>query len=181
MREINLIVIHCAATPNGKPFTVEDVDRWHAERGFKRDPKLVGYNQPDLMSIGYHYVIYVAGAAVIGRGLEEIGAHAAGHNANSIGVCLIGTDKFSLDQWTTLRKNVCATVATIARRRGIPNAPKYPIAPREALALAREMDVRICGHRDLPNVQKQCPGFDVAAWLAHGMEPLAGHVLETMQ
>jgi hypothetical protein len=178
MREIELIAIHCAATPNGKPFTVEDIDRWHAERGFRRDPKLIGYNQPALKSIGYHYVIYVAGATAMGRGLEEIGAHAAGHNAHSIGVCLIGTDKFSFDQWTTLRKNVCATVATLARRRGLPHAPKYPIAPREAVALAREMGVRIVGHRDLPNVHKECPGFSVADWLTGGMEPLAGHIIE---
>ncbi len=177
MRSINLIVIHCASTPNGKPFGVEDIDRWHAERGFKRDPQLIGYNQPNLKHIGYHYVIYTGGAVTIGRGIEEIGAHAAGHNANSIGVCLIGTDRFSLDQWASLRKNVCAAVATVARRRDLPRAPKYPIAPREAIALAREVDVRILGHRDLPDVKKTCPGFDVSAWLTNGMEPLPDHLL----
>lgn len=177
MRFVDLIVIHCAATPNGKPFTAEDIDRWHADRGFLRNPELIGYNQPALKSIGYHYVIYVSGAVSIGRGIEEPGAHAQGHNANSVGVCLIGTDKFTPAQWDGLRKNVCATVATIARRRDIPNAPKYPIAPREAVALAREMNVRILGHRDLPNVQKSCPGFNVSEWLAGGMAPLEDHIL----
>jgi hypothetical protein len=153
MRSVNLIVIHCAATPNGKPFTAEDIDRWHAERGFKRDPKLIGYNQPNLKSIGYHYVIYTGGAVTIGRGLEEIGAHAAGHNANSIGTCLIGTDKFTLAQWASLRANIRAS-----RKR-------YPGA-------------RVVGHRGLPNVSKSCPGFDVAAWLANGMEPSEEHVLD---
>ena len=37
---------------------------------------------------------------------------------------------------------------------------------------ARKNSLRIVGHRDLPNVRKSCPNFDVGAWLAGGMEAL---------
>lgn len=76
MRRINEIIIHCAATPEGKNFTVQDIDRWHRQRGFK--------------CIGYHFVIYRDGSIHKGRPLEQIGAHCTGHNANSIGICYIG-------------------------------------------------------------------------------------------
>lgn len=76
MRNINEIIVHCAATPEGKHFTVEDIDRWHKQRGWK--------------GIGYHYVIYLDGSIHKGRDIETIGAHCTGHNKNSIGVCYIG-------------------------------------------------------------------------------------------
>ncbi len=76
MRNINEIIIHCAATPEGKNFTVADIDRWHKKRGFR--------------CIGYHYVIYLDGSVHVGRPEEEIGAHCTNHNAHSIGVCYIG-------------------------------------------------------------------------------------------
>lgn len=190
MRTINLIVIHCSATANGGWITVEDIDAWHAARGFRRDPKLIGYNQPNLKSIGYHYVVYTAGAVTIGRGLEEVGAHVKGHNARSIGICMPGTDAFYREQWLALRDLVCSSIATIAKRRNLPDAPRYRPTPAEAVDLARRMGVTICGHRDLsPDLDgdgtvepqewlKTCPGFDVATWLSRGMQPLAGHIIE---
>lgn len=76
MRKINKIIIHCAATPEDKNFTVEDINRWHKERGF--------------IKIGYHYVIYIDGSIHKGRELEEVGAHCTGYNRDSIGICYIG-------------------------------------------------------------------------------------------
>ena len=76
MRKINEIIIHCAATPEGKDFTVQDIDRWHRQRGFAE--------------IGYHFVIYRDGSVHTGRELAKVGAHCTGHNANSIGICYIG-------------------------------------------------------------------------------------------
>jgi len=35
-RQINTIVIHCSATPNGRWTTAPDIDRWHDDRGFER-------------------------------------------------------------------------------------------------------------------------------------------------
>ena len=153
MRPIDLVLIHCAATPNGTPFTAADIDAWHRERGFQRTMEFRKRQNPALAAIGYHFVVYLNGACATGRHLDEVGAHAAGHNANSIGICLIGTDRFSRAQWEMLRANVWAMRA------------RYPGA-------------RVLGHRDLPGVKKSCPGFDVAAWLAGDGVPLAGHILD---
>ncbi len=76
MRKITKIIIHCSATPEGRDYTVADIDRWHRARGFK--------------GIGYHYVIYRDGSVHPGRAVEVIGAHCKGQNANSIGICYIG-------------------------------------------------------------------------------------------
>jgi N-acetylmuramoyl-L-alanine amidase len=76
MRKINEIIIHCAATPEGKDFTVEDIRKWHKARGF--------------VDIGYHYIIYRDGSVHPGRPLQQIGAHTTGHNSYSIGICYIG-------------------------------------------------------------------------------------------
>ena len=34
MRTIDKIIIHCAATPEGRPHSVEDIRRWHKAQGF---------------------------------------------------------------------------------------------------------------------------------------------------
>lgn len=75
-RPINRLIVHCAATPNGRPVTVADIDRWHRQRGYHR--------------IGYHFVIYVDGSVHEGRPIAEPGAHAYGFNADSIGICMVG-------------------------------------------------------------------------------------------
>lgn len=76
MRRVDMIIVHCSATPEGKDFTVKDIDRWHRERGFER--------------IGYHYVVYRDGSIHAGRPEEMVGAHCHGKNAHSIGICYIG-------------------------------------------------------------------------------------------
>ena len=53
MRKINQIIVHCSATPEGKDFTVQQIDAWHRQRGFR--------------CIGYHYVIYRDGSVHRGR------------------------------------------------------------------------------------------------------------------
>jgi len=148
-RKINEIIIHCAASPNGKSFTAEDVDHWHAERGFHRtNPSF----NPSFKSIGYHYVIEMDGTCRFGRHEDEIGAHCEGHNSRSIGVCMIGTDRFATAQWAMLKDEVAEL------------AKKYP-------------DARVIGHRDVYGVKKTCPGFDVASWLA-GTLDMAAHTIE---
>ena len=76
-RSINEIIVHCAATPEGKNFTVEQIRDWHVNgRGWK--------------DIGYHFVIYLDGSIHAGRPVEQVGAHCLNHNQHSIGVCYIG-------------------------------------------------------------------------------------------
>jgi len=148
--KITELIIHCAATPNGKWFDAVDIDAWHAKRKFTRNPALVGYNQPRLTHIGYHFIINLNGGVQTGRGLTETGAHARGHNGISIGTCLIGRDKFTEDQWLALKQHV------------------------EALQ-NRFPGIRVIGHREI-NSHKSCPGFDVPTWLAGGKAPLTGHI-----
>lgn len=135
MRPITSIAVHCAATPAGKAFHASDIDKWHRANGWA--------------GIGYHFVITLDGSIEPGRDLAEPGAHVAGHNAKSIGICLIG----GMNAQNT--------------------APANTFNPRQfdALALllhglrASHPAAEIKGHRDYPNVAKACPSFDVRAWL----------------
>ena len=76
MREINKVIVHCTATPEGRHTTVEDIRRWHKEKGWS--------------DIGYHYVIYLDGTVHEGRPVERSGAHCKGHNKTSIGIAYVG-------------------------------------------------------------------------------------------
>lgn len=76
MRQINEIIVHCTATREGQNFKVEDINRWHKQRGWNM--------------IGYHYVVYLDGTIHQGRSEDQIGAHCLKHNTNSIGVVYVG-------------------------------------------------------------------------------------------
>lgn len=170
-RRIDLIVIHCSASRNavslarasesaGGPHSAAAIiDQWHQARDFKRSPEFAKTFNPSLKAIGYHYVIDVDGTVETGRHRDEVGAHVHDHNATSIGICLVGTDRFTAEQWVSLK-------AAIVNLDVLYNGP------------------RICGHRDLspdkngdgkvtPNeFTKICPGFNVSDWLIDCMEPL---------
>jgi N-acetylmuramoyl-L-alanine amidase len=75
-RTISEIIVHCTATPEGKPYTVDDIRRWHKAQGWS--------------DIGYHYVVYLDGSVHEGRDVDVAGAHCAGQNAHSIGVAYVG-------------------------------------------------------------------------------------------
>lgn len=76
MRTINEIIVHCTATPEGRDFSVAQIDACHRQRGFN--------------GIGYHYVVYRDGSVHEGRAVEKVGAHCLNHNKHSIGVCYVG-------------------------------------------------------------------------------------------
>ena len=136
MRHIGAIVVHCAATKPDADIGAAEIRKWHIQGNGWRD-------------IGYHYVIRRNGRVESGRPLEQVGAHVAGHNADSIGVCLVGgldaagrsAAEYSPEQWTALRQ-------LLGRLSG-----RFP-------------EAEILGHRDFPGVRKDCPCFDVRRWLA---------------
>ena len=140
MRRVRRIIIHCSASPNGRADTIRDVDRWHKERGFLRSLAFRSKYRPELTSCGYHACIHTDGTVALGRHTDEVGAHAAGYNHDSIGVCLIGTDEFSPEQIEALELYLQSVLAM------------YPNAT-------------VMGHKDLPGVKKSCPGFNVAKWM----------------
>lgn len=76
MRNITEIIVHCTATPRHRNVSVDEIDRWHRQRGFNQ--------------IGYHYVIGLDGSIMTGRNEQTVGAHCLGHNAGSIGVAYVG-------------------------------------------------------------------------------------------
>lgn len=82
------IVVHCAASPDGKPYPIERLRADHLARGFS--------------DIGYHYVIQPNGDTEVGRSETEPGAHVKGHNHYTLGVCLVGTRRFTTAQISSL-------------------------------------------------------------------------------
>lgn len=146
MREITSLIVHCTDTPTGRLTTVEDIDSWHIDRGFKRsDTYRLPFN-PQLKAIGYHFVIYVDGSVHTGRQVCEIGAHVSGMNSNSIGISLVGSGTYNQDQLDALKELVSNLKRT------------YPKA-------------KVIGHRDCPSgiaQGKDCPKFDVASWWKNG-------------
>ena len=134
MRVINKIIIHCAATPEGKDYTVDQIRQWHTT------PKPNGNGWKD---IGYHFVIYRDGSVHPGRPIEQIGAHTSGYNANSIGICYIGgcakDGKTPKDTRTHEQKAALVKLVVELRRR-FPNASVH-------------------GHNEFAN--KACPSFNV--------------------
>ncbi len=130
MRQIEEIIVHCSATPEGKDYTVADITKWHKQKGYD--------------TIGYHYVIYRDGSIHVGRDLDIVGAHCKGHNAYSIGVCYIGglaeDGKTAKDTRTLEQKE-----ALIKLLKGLNIV--FPATKHN-----------IFGHRDFAN--KACPSFD---------------------
>lgn len=127
MRKIDTVIVHCSATREGMDFTAADIRRWHRDRGFT--------------DIGYHYVVRLDGTVERGRDERTAGAHAFGHNSNSIGICYVGgLDAAGKphDTRTDRQKTALANLLRALRKR-------YPGA-------------RIIGHRDV--AAKACPCFD---------------------
>jgi N-acetylmuramoyl-L-alanine amidase len=76
-RRIDEIIVHCTASREGQPLTVDAIRRMHIrERGWS--------------DIGYHYVVYLDGSVHEGRNVNISGAHCTGHNTHSIGVVYVG-------------------------------------------------------------------------------------------
>jgi len=134
IRKIEYIVIHAAATTEDHDVDAEEIRGWHLQRGW--------------LDIGYHKVIKRDGTREDGRPLNRPGAHARGFNHKSWGICLAGgvesdnktpEANYTHAQWESLEQEV-----------------------RDMLVLAP--DAKVVGHRDLPNVSKACPCFDVASW-----------------
>lgn len=75
-RKINKIILHCAATPEGRDIKASQVRQWHLANGWS--------------DIGYHWFIDLDGTIEKGRDESFVGAHTSGQNSNSIGICYAG-------------------------------------------------------------------------------------------
>lgn len=118
------LVVHCSDSPNTMDIGAEEIHEWHKERGFD--------------GIGYHYVVRRSGEVEEGRPHYWQGAHVRGYNNESLGVCLIGKDEFTMKQMYALEMLLYQLKVL------------YP-------------NSKVIGHRDLDN-KKTCPNFDVKDW-----------------
>ena len=113
------------------------MDLWHRQRGWTG----IGYHWCVLNGHRASRTVYVPaddGLIEKGRAESVMGSHAEGHNAHSIGVCLIGPD-FSSPQ----KAMAARLVADIVRRYGL------------------DVATQVKGHRELPHVMKACPMLDM--------------------
>ena len=141
------IVIHCSATSPEWDIGAAEIRDLHRGYGQVTTGPWVGLMRNGWKDIGYHFVIRRNGKVETGRPQQAVGAHAFGHNNNSIGICLVGGTtaqciaecNFTRAQWATLENLV------YAQKDSWPNAT-------------------VLGHRDLPGVNKACPSFDAASW-----------------
>lgn len=113
MRRIDEIIVHCTATPQGMAVSVDDIDRWHRQRGFS--------------SIGYHFVVYLDGTVHTGRPIDQVGAHCTGHNTHSIGICYVGgLDAYCHPKDTrTPAQKEALWLLVVALKTQYPNAKVY--------------------------------------------------------
>ncbi len=125
MREVNLVVIHCSDSDIQAYDNIETIRKWHIEeRGWS--------------DIGYHYFIDKRGSVHRGRDEATVGAHVAGHNARSIGICLSGRKQFTDAQFRALKE----LLVSICKRYNL------------------DIKTQVKGHRDLQPA-KTCPNFEV--------------------
>ena len=139
-KPVTTIWVHCSATRNDWLATaplsekVKEIRRWHRAKGWG--------------DIGYHHIIDRDGTVAKGRDEELPGAHTAGFNTGSIGICLIGghgssesdhfRDHYTIEQEMALRQLI------------------DEIKKRAEIKAVR-------GHNEV--AAKACPGFNVKRWL----------------
>ncbi len=129
MRTINLLICHCSATRANQRFTVNMLRRCHNKRFHNK-------------GIGYHYYIERDGHVYQTRPENDIGMHARGYNAHSIGICYEGgLDKDGQPADTRTPEQKAAMIALLRALK-----TDYP-------------DADIRGHCELKGVHKACPCF----------------------
>lgn len=132
MRKIKTLIIHCSDTyADMDHINASVIRKWHVEEN--------GWDD-----IGYHDVILRDGSIEHGRDYEIPGAHARGHNHDSIGICMVGgkgvggdpESNFTTAQWKSLDE-LCTN-------------------------LKFRYNADIIGHCDVS--PKACPSFNAIEW-----------------
>ena len=116
-RATKKLILHHAA---GSGLDARAIHRLHRQNGWA--------------GIGYHYYVQKDGSIHRGRPEDRVGTHAAGHNADSIGVCFEGN--FETEEMGPEQFAAGAELLSDIRDR-------YP-------------GLTVCGHRDLNATA--CPG-----------------------
>jgi hypothetical protein len=120
MRPIDTIVFHCSASDDPNADDISVIRSWHLARGFK--------------DVGYHFFIKKDGTIQEGRPLDRIGAHVAGHNTNTVGVCFHGVNNFTKEQMKAIHIVIANIEAAVGKK------------------------LKLSSHRDYTRL-KTCPNF----------------------
>lgn len=129
LSSISRIVLHYTASKEYADYTPLKLESDHLQRGF--------------IGCGYHYYIREDGTLCKMRPIKYVGAHAKGHNADSIGICLEGGFTRFGKPWAGPNEAQLASLQNLINQL------------REQL----NKNLPMFGHREL--CATACPGFDV--------------------
>lgn len=147
MAELKFLVLHCTATPEGRPVTSAEIRRWHT------DPVSRG-----------------------GRGWKQVGYTDMIHLDGKVERLVQNNEDANVDPWeiTNGAKGYNSTSRHVVYVGGVARDGKTPRDTR-TLEQLKAMEayvkdfhrrfpaVRIIGHNEL--AAKACPSFDVKKWL----------------
>jgi len=140
LNKIKKIVVHCSDSPYTLDIGTKEIRRWHTAK----PPEGRGWRD-----IAYHFVVRVTGRVEAGRyengdpflTAEEMGAHAKGHNADTLAVCWVG--RTEADMPGAQRKALIGLLVALCKRLGLTADD-------------------VVGHRELaPESGKTCPNLDM--------------------
>ena len=124
-KNIKYLIVHCSDTNNEDNVSASTIHMMHLNFGWD--------------GIGYHKIINRDGSIENGRPEYWVGAHTKGVNEESLGVCLIGRNNFTTNQFDSLEKIL----------------KKWQLNYKGSIVL---------GHSDAIKTKKTCPNFDVKKW-----------------
>lgn len=148
MGTLKRLVIHCTATPEGREVTSEEIRHWHTDPVCKggRGWKQVGYT--DMFHLDGTVERLVDNNEDSQVDSWEVTNGATGYNSTSRHIVYVGGCDKNLKAKDTRTDAQKKSMAQYVREF-------HRIFP----------SVEICGHRDLPGVNKSCPSFDVKEWI----------------
>ena len=126
--------------------TIESIQKYWKEVKGWKDP-------------GYHFIIKPDGEIVELLPIEKISNGVLGYNSKTINICYIGgvdEKNKAIDNRTDAQKKSMITLI-LQLKKEFPNAI-------------------IQGHRDFPDVKKDCPSFDVKTWIKKYLNEIYGDV-----
>lgn len=144
------IIWHHSASKPSMHVDAEVINRWHLRRGWN--------------GIGYHRVILRDGTVEQGRADNAQGAHCAGFNHVSYGICLVGG-------LSDTREDARGAPAT---ELNFTDAQYATLLVEAARASELFPDAAHIGHGQLKPTY--CPGFDVQGYIAKSLPEVAKDV-----
>lgn len=148
MKRLEYLFIHCSATPEGRPVSRKDLERWHlVERGWSR--------------LGYSDIVHIDGSLenLIPFNQDnfvdnwEISNGAKGYNGKARHVMYVGGTSKTKMFWQKFYPP--KDTRTEAQKETLLIYVKYMIK--------RHPHIKVGGHNQVAN--KACPSFDVPTWL----------------